>query len=114
MIDMLRDEWSNSFSWDEIVQLRDRLDDALQRSRTEKKVLPAMMFCRACGKRHRSAPPRVSVRALLLALPRYGIESEAEVKELERRWSKHRTEHGLDLYGKRVVPGAKPRAHEAL
>jgi hypothetical protein len=107
MIDILREGWSDSLSWDEIVHLRDLLDETLQRIRTAGRILPPMMYCRACGRRHRSAPPRVSVRALLLALPRYGIASERAAKELERRWSMHRKANGLDLYGK--GPGAETR-----
>ena len=113
MIDMLHDDWSNALSWEEIVQLRDRLDETLQRIRTARKLLPAMVYCRACGKRHRSAPPRVSVRALLLALPRYGIESEGEVRELERRWTRYRKMNRLDLYGKRSGSGTRPLDHAA-
>jgi hypothetical protein len=103
MIDILREEWSTSLSWQEVIRLRDRLDETLLQVRTEKNILPAMMYCRACGERHRSLPPRVSVRALLLALPRYGIEAERDAKELDSRWSMYRKSHNLDLYGQVIT-----------
>jgi hypothetical protein len=79
LIDMLRADWTDSFSWAEVILLRDRLDETLQRIRRSRDILPPMMYCRACQERHRAAPPRVSVRALLLALPRYDIASEEVV-----------------------------------
>ncbi len=46
-----------------------------------------------------AAPPRVSVRAAVLALGRFGVTDADTVKTLEKRWKKHRQEHQLDLYG---------------
>lgn len=72
------------------------------RIREERNILPAVICCPRCTERHRSAPPRVSVRALILALGRFEIEEAAAVKEVERRWNTYRKERGLDLYGKSV------------
>ena len=65
-----------------------------------------MMRCRACGAEHRMAKPRVSVRAMILALGRFDIASEIQTKKLERGWAKYRKQEGLDLYGKNE--SAKP------
>jgi hypothetical protein len=47
------------------------------------------------------AVPRVSVRAMILALARFGIATPAKIKRLEREWAKYRDQH--DLYGKRLL-----------
>ncbi|MBW2740649.1 MAG: hypothetical protein JRE64_17810 [Deltaproteobacteria bacterium] len=45
--------------------------------------------------------PKVSARATILALRRFGIAPNAEVKTLEKRWKKYSKENDLDIYGKR-------------
>ena len=101
MIEMLRMEWNSSMSVEELISLRDRLDATLQAIRIERNILPPMMWCPNCQKRHRSKPPKVSVRATILALRRFGIAPDAEVKTLEKRWKKYSKETDLDIYGKR-------------
>jgi hypothetical protein len=49
------------------------------------------------------AEPRVSVRAMILALGRFGITTRAKIKTLEREWAEYRDQHCLDLYGKRLL-----------
>ena len=49
--------------------------------------------------RHPSALPKVSVRAIILALGRFDLASAAEVKALERRWNTYRRQQQLDRYG---------------
>jgi hypothetical protein len=39
------------------------------------------------------------VRAMILALGRFGMASASEVKVLERRWTTYRKHHHLDRYG---------------
>lgn len=60
-----------------------------------------MFRCPYCGRRERSAPTHVTVRATILAMGRFGVVSEEVVKELEKRWRKHRKEHDLDAYGRK-------------
>jgi len=43
-----------------------------------------MMTCPRCKVRQRAAAPRVSLRAMLLALGRFGIAGPVEVRALER------------------------------
>jgi hypothetical protein len=100
MVEALRREWCSELSWYALLQLRDRLDADLQRIRTERRLHPPMMNCRACGKRHPAAPPRVSVRAMILALGNFGVAPVPEVKELERQWNRYRRANALDLYGR--------------
>jgi hypothetical protein len=44
------------------------------------------------------------VRAVLLALHRFGIESEDAVRKLDKAWTKHRKLQQLDMRGQRVEP----------
>jgi hypothetical protein len=75
----------------------------LQTIRHEQNILPPMMTCPQCKTRHRAAASRVSVRAMLLALGRFGIAGADEVQTLEKGWKKHREGNALDLYGKKVA-----------
>jgi hypothetical protein len=99
MIETLGQAWSPSLSETEWIALRDHLDTILQMIRSERNIQPAMMWCPNCQARHRSAPPKVSVRAMILALGRFEIAPAAEVKALERRWNTYRKHHHLDRYG---------------
>ncbi len=99
MIEMLGQTWSPSMAEGEWLALRDRLDTTLQTIRSERHIVSAMMWCPHCQARHPSAPPKVSVRAMILALGRFGMASASEVKVLERRWSTYRKHHHLDRYG---------------
>ena len=103
-------------SCEDLIGLRDRLDHDLQTIRTDRQILPPLMRCPQCGRRERGAPPKVSVRAMILALGRFEIAPAEVVKATERAWKRYRAEHGLDLYGKRVeeeppgireIPGAQ-------
>ena len=54
----------------------------------------------------------LSGRAILLALRRFGIESEEAVRELDKAWAKHRALHQLNLYGRPADDrGATPHVH---
>ena len=100
MIAVLRREWDSSMSLTELIALRDRLDAMLQAIRSTRKILTAMFLCPRCGAYGRARPPRLSVRAMLLALSRFEIASAEEVKMLEKSWKKHRRILRLDLYGR--------------
>ena len=100
MIAVIRREWGSSMSLTELIALRDRLDAMLQAIRSTRKILTAMFLCPRCGNYGRARAPRVSVRAMLLALSRFEIASAEEVKMLEKSWKKHRRDLRLDLYGK--------------
>ncbi len=84
---------------EELIRMTGELDGMLQEIRTTRNIQTAMMWCPKCQERHRSAPPRVSVRAAILALGRFSIADTETVKNLEKRWKKHRQAHQLDLYG---------------
>ena len=100
MVEALRREWKPEMAWEQVIALRDRLDAMLQEIRSSRQIRPPTMWCPACNQRTRQAPPSVSVRALILALGRFGIVPPAEVKSLEKRWATHRKENDLDRNGK--------------
>lgn len=111
MVEVLRARWQPSLSWDELIALCDDLDALLQQIRTGRGILPPMMWCRCCQTRRRAAPPRVSVRAAILALGRFEIAGEDEVKALEKGWAKLRKATGLDLRGKVPVKKSPDQEH---
>lgn len=102
MVETLRAEWSAEMSWDELIALRDRLDNMLQQTRHARHITRAKTStaCPCCGGPMVQGSASVSVRATILALRRFAIASEAEVKVLEKRWNKYRESTDCDLYGK--------------
>ncbi len=99
MVAVLRRDWNESMSMAELVKLRDRLDTMLHSIRSERGILTPLMTCRSCGTTGHAAAPRVTVRALILSLARFGIASPDEVRSLEKSWNRYRREEGLDLHG---------------
>ena len=110
MVQSLRSRWHRSMSMAELIQLRGQLDAMLQSIRSERGLLPALVYCRHCKSRHRAAPPRVSLRALILALARFGITSLDESRALEKCWKRCRQSQQLDLYGQPVERVTAPVA----
>ena len=90
MVETLRARWHQSMSIPEWIELRGLLDSMLQSIHSERNILPPLMYCRHCKTQHRAAAPRVSVRALNLALPRFGITSPDETRDLEKSWKRYR------------------------
>jgi hypothetical protein len=99
MIALLRKAADLAMSVDAVLLLRDRLDATLPRIRRTRQILPAMMWCPHGQAHHRAAPPRVSVRATLLALGRFVEVATPDVQALEQRWNRYRRQHQLDRYG---------------
>jgi len=83
MIEILRARWSDTMPFEELIELTAELDANLQAIRTARDIQPPMMWCPNCRRRHRSADPRVSVRATILAWGRFGVVSPEAVKALE-------------------------------
>ena len=99
MVIVLRRDWDRSMSMAKLIELRDRVDAMLQSIRSERSILPPFLKCPSCGTLDHAARPRVSVRALILALGRFGIASVQEARSLEKSWSQYRRDEQLDLYG---------------
>lgn len=99
MVETVRGRWHPSMAIAELIELRGQLDSMLQSIRSDRDILPPLMYCRHCKTQHRAAAPRVSVRALILALARFEIASPDETRELEKAWKRYRQSEQLDLYG---------------
>lgn len=99
MIEMLRQQWDPKLSWDELALLATRLDATLQQIRKDRNITPPMFICPECGVHQRASFGRISINATIMAVGRFGIASQSEVKKLSTCWKKYRREHGLDNYG---------------
>ena len=77
-------------AWEQVTALRDGLDAILNEFRFSRGIRAPTMWCPVCNRQTQQAPPSVSVRALVLALGRFGIVAGSEVKSLEKRWTKDR------------------------
>ncbi len=100
MVASLRAAWRPQLSWVAIIELRDAMQAQLNHIRTSRNIRPPVSTCPKCGRTEPEAEPRVSVRAMLLALRRFGIESQETVRQLERGWAKHRAAEALDGEGR--------------
>jgi hypothetical protein len=101
----LRASWRPMLTWDEIIALRGQLQQKLADVLASHGIKSARVRCFHCGHVGPGAPPVITVRAVLLALQRFGIESADAVRKLDRAWAKHRALQHLDMRGQRVEPG---------
>src|SRR6266700_4118122 len=106
MVVRLRSKWHEGVSMPTLISLRDELDGMLQRIRTGRNIQTPIITCRRCGTTGRAAEPHVSVRALILALGRFGIASKDQTRALEKAWAEYRKQQRLDIEGK--VPSRVP------
>ena len=109
LIAIVRQAGDTALSIDALLCLRDRLDTTLQTIRQTRQILPALMWCPHCQARHRAAPPRVSVRATVLALGRYTRATASEIQALEKQWNSYRRQHQLDRHGQPEDAVTPPR-----
>ncbi len=109
MVKELRVAWRTDLSWHALIALRDRLDGMLQHLRAARHIKPAITaeLCPRCQVPMIQSWSRVSVRATILALARFGIAPEAEVRALEKRWKQYRQATGCDLHGKPTATGGE-------
>ena len=98
----LRASWQADMTWDAIIDLRKRLQQRLEQVLRSRGITPATVRCIHCGHVGPGAKPVISVRAVVLALQRFGIESEDSVRKLDKAWAKHRVQQHLDLRGEPV------------
>jgi len=100
MVIRLRSEWNEEISMPALISLRDELDSMLQRIRSGRNIQTPIITSRKCGRTGSAAEPHVSVRALILALARFGIASKNQTRALEKAWAEYRKQHRLDIEGK--------------
>ncbi len=100
MVERLRSEWHEGLSMPALIRLRDELDGTLHRIRESLNFKNPVVTCRCCGLTSPGAEPHVSVRALILALARFGISSKEQARALEKAWAEYRKQRRLDIAGK--------------
>jgi hypothetical protein len=104
MVEMLRSRWHREMSFKAMIQLRDDLDEMRQRIRRERQIRSPLTTCPECGDVGESAPPHVSVRAMILSVIRFGIDDAEATRALEKAWTTYEKANYLDLYGKPAAP----------
>lgn len=97
MVELLRSGWRDRMDFPAIIELRDMLDTMLPQIRSDRTVRTPIFTCPACGMTGPAAEPRITVRAMILSLARFGIAPGEQVKSLERAWPAYRKDKGLDL-----------------
>jgi hypothetical protein len=97
MVARLRAEWHEGMSISSLIGLRDELDETLHRIRAGRNIQTPIITCPRCGMTGHAAEPRVSVRALILALVRFEIASKDQTRALEKDWAAYRKQHRLDM-----------------
>jgi len=100
MLEELKASWSKTMSWEELTDFCARMSEKRKQIRLERGIQPTMMWCPKCGKRTRSSVSNVSIRSALFALKKDGLLDEADFKQLDRSWMKHKKKNGLDAYGR--------------
>jgi hypothetical protein len=103
MIEMLRSQWNESVTFTKLIELSASLDEMFQQHRPVGPRLPPGSRCPKCGRIVKSenfGRHRISVRATILTLGRFGIATPALTKKIEKEWEKYRAQNGLDLYGR--------------
>jgi hypothetical protein len=104
----LRQSWRTDPTWEAVIDLRDQLQRRLEHILRSRGIKPATVRCLHCGHVGPGMPPAISVRAVLLALRRFGIEPEDRVKQLDKAWARHRALLRLDPYGRGLESGVAP------
>lgn len=111
---LLRASWHWAITWDEVVSLRAVLQAELDEYRSQRGIVPAVIRCRECGETGPAAHPKISVRAMLIALRRFGIASDHDSRQREREWARYRATNSLDLYGREQQKGWGSRTERKL
>ena len=93
MIGYLRLHWDTQLPMPKIIGLRQELDGMLRTIRTTRNINTPVFTCPKCGLRAHGAEPRVTIRALILALGLFEMISQAGVKVLETVSRRQSIEH---------------------
>jgi hypothetical protein len=111
MVAHLRAEWHEGMSIPALMRLRDELDETLHRIRAGRNMQTPIITCPRCGMTGHAAEPRVSVRALILALARFAIAPKDQTRAQEKEWAAYRKQHRLDIEGRALVGDAQSCRH---
>ncbi len=100
MLRELENTWSSAMTWEEFADFCHRMTEQRRSIRQARGLEPPRIRCPKCGCVTRSDIQGISIRSALFALKNSGGVTEAEFKELDRSWKRHRAMHDLDLYGR--------------
>jgi len=106
LVAMLRERWRQDLSWEGVVELRASLQEKLDEIRRSRGILPPVFRCPSCGEVGPAKPPVISIRAMLISVRRFGIDTVEVAKNRERDWKRYRRDQGLDLLGGRAAEHA--------
>ncbi|HEX4750020.1 MAG TPA: hypothetical protein VH302_10805 [Bryobacteraceae bacterium] len=110
MVDALRSKWRPDMSGEAMIRLRDDLDGMLQQIRRKLQISSPLIKCLECGHVGESAPPHVSVRAMILSVIRFDIDDVEATRAAEKAWKAYQKANQLDIYGKPALPKADDAA----
>lgn len=82
-----------------MIRLRDDLEEMLQRIRRERQIRSPVTQCPECGHVGESAPPHVTMRAMILSVSRFAIDEPEATRAVEKAWKAHQKANHLDAYG---------------
>ena len=102
MIEELKSTWSREMTWEELADFCGRMTEKRKEIRRTRDIKPPRTRCLKCGLVSRSDIAGVSIRSALFALKNNDIITDAEFKELDRSWKRHKAKHDLDPYGRKV------------
>ena len=100
MVDTLRSKWQRELPFQDLIRLRDELDEMLQRIRSERQLRPPVFKVPKCGHIAEGVAPQLSVRAMILSVIRFDIDDGDGTRAEEKRWKAYQKENRLDLNGK--------------
>ena len=111
---MLRSRWRLDMSWASVVELRDLLQNKLDEIRQSRGILPPVFHCPSCGHVGPARPPVISVRAMLISVRRFGIDTIEAMENREREWERYRRKNKLDLLGGTTEKRAPDACHSMV
>ena len=83
-----------------MIGLRDDLEGMLQEIRRERQIRSPVTKCPECGHVGESAPPRVSVRAMILSVIRFEVDDPEATHTIEIAWKAYQKANHLDVNSK--------------
>jgi len=106
LVALLRRSWRHDMDWLGVIALRDELEAQLKAVINSRGIVPAIVRCSDCGHVGPGRAPSLTVRAVLFAANRFGLEPEESFRAMDKAWAKHRKTYQLDPQGR--PPGATP------
>jgi hypothetical protein len=99
MLAELQEYWTPEISWEALIVFCTRMTAFRSEIRKAKGIRSPMMYCHSCNEKHPANLPEISPRSALFALQKLGMISDAEMKMMDRDWTRYRRENQLDAYG---------------